>query len=53
METGKKQTKFTNYASFWATTMLTSKTIAEIIEEHSKLCWCPNSCNKFISNFKP
>jgi len=47
METYKKIV--TNYVYFCLSTMLTSKIITEIIENHSELSGCPNSCNKFIS----
>jgi len=40
MENCKKN--FTNYACFCAATMLTSKIIAEIIENHSEFYGCAN-----------
>jgi len=50
METCKKQKNVTNYACFCAATTLTSKIIAEIIENHSEFDGCSDSYNKFVSN---
>jgi len=49
MEACKKQ-KIVTCASFCAATTLISKIIAEIIENHSEVGWCANSCNKFVSS---
>jgi len=49
MEAYKKKI-VTNYVCFCSSTMLTSKIITEMIENHSELSGCPNSCNKFISS---
>jgi len=38
----------TNYACFCAETTLTSKTMEEIIENHSEFDGCANSRNKFV-----
>jgi len=43
------QKPVTNCACFRSSTMLTSKIIAEIIENHSEVYGCANSCNKFVS----
>jgi len=49
METYKKQTNLHQYFCFCSVTILTSKIITEIIENHSEFfCWV-NSCNKFVS----
>jgi len=37
------------YACSLSATMLTSKIIPEIIEKHSEVAWCTNSCNKCFS----
>jgi len=47
---GNKQKIVTDYACFCSATMLTSKKIPEIIENHSEVLGCANSCNKFVSN---
>jgi len=44
----QKQKIITNCVCFCSSTMLTSKMIAEIIENHSEFSGCPNSCNKFV-----
>ena len=49
METYKKNI-VTNCVCFYWSTMLTSKIITEIIENHSSFSRCPNSCNNFISS---
>jgi len=48
MEACKKQI-VNNYACFCAATTLTSKIIAEIIENRYEFCGCANGCNKFRS----
>ena len=40
-----------NYACFCTATTLTSKIIAEIIENHSEFCGYTNSCTKFVSSW--
>jgi len=45
-----KNKKFVTCACFCAATTLISKVIAEIIENHSEVGWCANSCNKFVSS---
>ena len=50
METCKKQKIVTKYVCFYSSTMLTSKTITEFIENHSNFSWYPNTCNKFVSS---
>jgi len=49
MQTYKKQKNFTNYARFCLATMLASKVIPEIVENHSEISGCANICNKFVS----
>jgi len=48
METCKKQKSVANYASFCSATMLTSKMIKKIIENHSEFSGCAKSCNSFV-----
>jgi len=50
MEACKKQTNHYQYACFCPATTLTSKIIAEIIENHYDFRGCANSCNKFVSS---
>jgi len=50
METYKKQKIVTNYYCFCASTTLTSKIVAEIVENHSEFYGCTNSCSKIVSN---
>jgi len=50
METYKKQTNVTKYACFCSATMLTSKIVTQITENHSESSGCTNSCNKFVSS---
>ena len=45
METYKKQKNFSYYACFCSSTMLTSKIITEIIENHSEFSGCSKSCD--------
>jgi len=40
----------TNYVCFCSSTMLTSKVTAEMMENHSELSECRNSCNKYVSS---
>jgi len=49
MQAYKKQKIVTKYAFFCSATMLTSRLITEIIENHSEVSVCANSCNKFVS----
>jgi len=49
MQAYKKQKIVTNYVCFCSATMLTSRLITEIIENHSEVSGCANSCNKFVS----
>jgi len=39
-----------NYDFFCSATMLTTKMISEITENHSEISGCANSCNQFISS---
>jgi len=48
METYKRIA--TDYICFCSSTLLTSKIITEIIENHSEFSGCPNSCNKCVSS---
>jgi len=48
METYKKFV--TNYVCFCSPTMLTSKMITEMMENHSGFSEWRNSCNKFASS---
>jgi len=49
MQTYNKQQKIvTNNACFCSATMLTSKIIPEITENHTEDCGCTESCNKFV-----
>jgi len=50
MDTGKRQKNLYHYACFCVATTLTSKIIAEIIENRSKFHWCANSCYKVVSS---
>jgi len=46
-----KNNKFvTNYVCFCSLTMLTSKIITEIIENHTEFSVCVNSCYKFVAS---
>jgi len=47
---GNVQKNLTNYDCFCAATMLTSKIIAEHIEDHSEISDCANNCNEFVSS---
>ena len=45
-----KNTKIvTNNVCFCSSTMLTSKIITEIIENHSEFFGCSKSCNDYVS----
>ena len=46
----KNKNIMTNCACFHAATMLTSKIIAGITENHSEFSGCANSCNKYVSS---
>jgi len=48
MQTYKKQNILHQCFCFCSATMLTSKTITESVENHSKCCGHVNSCNKFV-----
>jgi len=49
IQTYKRQKILRQYVSFCLTTMLTSKTITENVENHSECCGFVNSCNKFVT----
>jgi len=49
-KTDKKQANRYQYFCFCSAKILTSKTITEMIENHSEFSCCANSCNKFVSS---